>query len=439
MSTMPTIGLEIELCLIDLEGRPYHGLAEKVINELTANGETRVVYELADWHLEINLAAQAVTGKPFTAMYAEAEEVLTEISAVAAVYSGQVVLIGILPTVTPYDIGPEFVAPVERFRVLANALGEIWKEMLCTSVQPHHYFSGIGNVVPQHNLLVATAGPIMALIANAPIMFGDVRGHDVRKNAFMEAIGERVWVNGYLHDNMQPFRDAVERGPVVTRRDLEPSLLKARLGFIPRLSSLRLACGTNWPMIGRIVFDTFHQHKRAEVRYASAGPTLADTISFLELVGGLMANPKARRITESLTEDQAHANYEEACANGPSAMMHWPNPDGQGTTLQSPKVILIELLQLAREGWQRWLDDEEIDTYLQPLVKLAGQANPVTGSVWQRQRRAAYLSKGHLPHVATRLMLLDYAVQSANGLGKPVCEWDNPNFLPASRENIHAT
>src|SRR5580704_13212209 len=64
------IGLELELQLIDTDGKPAHGLAQIVLDELADLQETRVVAEIADWVLELNLSVQDLVGTPLSDMFA---------------------------------------------------------------------------------------------------------------------------------------------------------------------------------------------------------------------------------------------------------------------------------------------------------------------------------------------------------------------------------
>ncbi|HVQ45068.1 MAG TPA: hypothetical protein VMT30_09010 [Candidatus Saccharimonadia bacterium] len=452
LDAVPSVGLEIELHLVNEHGRPYFGLAPLILEQLRARSITNVVPELASCQLELNLTPQPLLGRGLTRMYQEAERLLDTIVELAAAEGAFVVLIGILPTMGADQLVPGHRSSGGRYAVLQKAL---WQDrepvsaelndpdgqryefcstsvdtlMPNSSVQPHFYFPGLGTIVPAHNLAVATAGPIMAVTANAPLPFGGASGQDLRHRLFHLAVGpERCRVNNYITDPNEPIRCATELPPILYRPDRERSLSKAQRGILPDLDSLALAVGTSWPIIDRIVADTRGRHLRHELRHLSSGPTLADIFAALVLVGGLMANPFAADYTGPL-EPHAEANFESACRHDANEPLIWPDASGRLDTRHAHDIVRHDLLPRTREGWMLWgVASDEVEQFLEPIARrVARGSQALTGAGWQLARRTHYLQGGHPAAEATRLMLLDYIEHSRGGLGHSVSYWPDPS------------
>ncbi|MFC7650183.1 hypothetical protein ACFQX6_64980 [Streptosporangium lutulentum] len=89
-----TIGAELELFLITPDGRPLPRNHEV----LTAADDDRLTLELGRFNIEINLTPMPIAGRPFSALLGEMRETIAMVDKAAATQGGQVVAIGILPS-----------------------------------------------------------------------------------------------------------------------------------------------------------------------------------------------------------------------------------------------------------------------------------------------------------------------------------------------------
>ena len=105
-----TIGAELELFLIDGAARPLpHNRAV-----CAATADPRVNVELNRCNLELNVTPAVLAGRPFTALGGELSLLVDRVADAAGDHGGRVALIGILPTLSPADLGPAMMTDVPR-------------------------------------------------------------------------------------------------------------------------------------------------------------------------------------------------------------------------------------------------------------------------------------------------------------------------------------
>jgi len=433
------IGLEMELQLVDTHGNPAHGMAQVILAELGKFDEHRIVAEIGDWVLELNLSVRQLIGTPLSDMYDEATELLNLIRGLACRHGVRVVLIGILPTAREHDIQLEHMAPVDRYQVINAALwrregarrvklhypdgspamvqfDSIMGEVACTSVQPHFFFPDLDRVTQMHNIILATAGPLGALFGNAPRPFGANGWKDARTHLFTEATLGRCYVGGYISDPFATIRDAAQSRPLV-RKPERP--------FSGRAQNLLLQVGTQWQMVDRIIPAPKDRRLRHEVRYCSSLPLL-DVMSFMAILGGVLANPRSVRLARLIPEHVAKANYDLACRDGVQVQYLWPGADDivRSTNLST---IIHELLSLAREGWELLgIDRTEVDRFLEPVQSRVGDSHVVvTGADWQVTRIQYYLDRRYEYWDAVARMIGDYAELCSRD-DRSISTWPHP-------------
>jgi gamma-glutamylcysteine synthetase len=446
----PNLGLEYELCLIRRDtGRPFHGLAKIIIDELTAQGETRVVHELASWLIELNLTARDLCGSPLSDLNDECQVLIRKVSDIAARHGGLVLAIGILPTAGPQDVQRCYLAPVDRYHVLVDSLGtyqpgttikltdadgavvsveitDILPEMICTSVQPHLYFPGLDNVAWMHNVVMATAGPLMAVFGNAPFALGLFGGKDARTQFFGASTNWRCYVEGFIHDAFGIVAQSLKFPALLCKKDQIPGWLTGLFGRFSQATSLALGIGTGWQMVDRTIHkDLDFRH---EIRYGSAGP-LADVMSFVAILGGLLANPASARLAELLGETNSITNYHLACQEGIEGEYQWADHTGNVETRSAAAIVRDVLIPYALIGWTSLGLRSEAERFLQPLIDRVNTGDPViTLADWQLLRVEAYRHQGLGHETAVGQMTVDYAHLFATG--RSVAYWPSPADVP---------
>jgi len=113
-----TIGAELELFLIDSAGRPLP--RNQAIRAAVA--DPRVTLELNRCNLELNASPALLAGRPFTALGGELNLLADRVADAARDHGGRIAVTGILPTLSPADLGPGAMTDVPRYRALNAGL-----------------------------------------------------------------------------------------------------------------------------------------------------------------------------------------------------------------------------------------------------------------------------------------------------------------------------
>ena len=121
-----TVGAELELFLVDGAARPLP--LNQAIRAAVA--DPRVTVELDRFNLELNASPALLAGPPFTALGGELNVLLDRVAGAAKDHAGRPVLIGILPTLSPADLGPGVLTDVPRYRALNSGLRRLRQDPL---------------------------------------------------------------------------------------------------------------------------------------------------------------------------------------------------------------------------------------------------------------------------------------------------------------------
>jgi gamma-glutamyl:cysteine ligase YbdK (ATP-grasp superfamily) len=408
-------GVELELALIDAQGRPAMVNTEVLDQIASADFQT----ELGLFNLEVNMAPHKLVGTVFSELAEELRTALLYADRVASTRGARTAMIGILPTLDAQHMVRENFSADDRYVLLndqlASVRGEdfqlridgpeplestfatILPEACCTSVQFHLQVTPEG-FAPAWNAAQAIAGPQVALGANSPFLFGRRLWHETRIALFEQAVdsrpaelaaqgvrprvwfGER-WIQGpaeLFRENLTFFTALLPR---VDGEDPEAALAQGR---VPHLPELRLHNGTVYRW-NRPVYDVARgkPHLRVENRVLPSGPTVLDVLANAAFYYGLV-----RALTESeapvwrrLSFAAARNNLHAAARDGIGAKLLWP---GRGQVAAS-ELVLGELLPLAASGLERWrIDPNERDLYLGIIEARARTRR--NGAVWQLQQ-----------------------------------------------------
>jgi gamma-glutamyl:cysteine ligase YbdK (ATP-grasp superfamily) len=447
----PTTGLEIELNLIDPECQPAMRNAEVLANLADPAFQT----ELGQFNLELNVAPRLIAGGGFGEYEQQVRAALQHADERAHKSDAQLVLIGILPTLTQAHTVLENLSSNPRYRLLneqiVNARGEdmeldirgverlraytdsIAPEAACTSVQFHL------QVAPEAfayywNAAQAVAGALLALGANSPYLFGRQLWAETRIALFEQAtdtrsdelkaqgVRPRVWFGErWITSIFDLFEENVRYfPPLLPIVEDEDPVAVLRAGGAPRLAELRLHNGTVYRW-NRPVYDVMNgrPHLRVENRVLPAGPTVVDVLANAAFYFGLVrASAEADRpVWTQLPFTAAEENFHTAARDGIRSMVWWPD---RGET-KVTELVRDVLLPLAYEGLDRFgVDPYQRDRLLGIIEGRCRTGR--NGAVWQTETvRHLERDRGLDRMSALREMLARYSVQlHAN---EPVHTW----------------
>jgi len=448
------VGQEIELNLVDTDGRPSMRNADV----LDAIADPAWSTEVGQFNLEINVQPRQLDGDAFDALEREVRASLNEADHKAGSVGSRLVMIGILPTLTEQDVNEGTMSANARYRVLNEqifaARGEdmrieidgaerllthadsITPEAACTSLQLHTQVSPDA-FASYWNAAQAIAGVQVAAGANSPFLFGRQLWAETRITLFEQAtdtrpqelkqqgVRPRVWFGDrWITSVFDLFEENIRYFPALLPicEDEDPmAVLEA--GGCPELAEMSLHNGTiyRWNRPIYAVVDG-KPHLRVENRVLPAGPSVADVIANAAFYYGLvrMLAEAERPVWTQLSFATAAENLHAAARQGLDAHLYWP---GLGE-VPAAELVLRRLLPLAHEGLARWgVAAAHADRLLGIIEQrcLTGR----TGAAWQVAMMNAYAERGTDRAEALRLMTQRYTEHMHDNL--PVHAWpDHP-------------
>ncbi|MDH5589583.1 MAG: hypothetical protein OEZ37_06010 [Gemmatimonadota bacterium] len=114
------IGAEQEMFLVNRGWRPA-----PVATEVLGRLEGPFTTELALFNLEANVEPRLLEGSCFSDMEARIRELVEQVRDAARASQAEVVLTGILPTLTKSDLSLDNITPMERYYALNDALARM--------------------------------------------------------------------------------------------------------------------------------------------------------------------------------------------------------------------------------------------------------------------------------------------------------------------------
>lgn len=447
----PTTGLEVELNLVDPYAEPAMRNAEILANLADPTFQT----ELGQFNLELNARPRLIEADGFADYEADLQASLARAGDRAAKADAAIILIGILPTLTPQHLVFNNISTNGRYRVLNEqivaARGEdirldirgverlqtytdsIAPEAGCTSVQFHLQVSP-DNFANYWNASQAIAAVQVALGANAPYFYSKQLWAETRIVLFEQAtdtrpdelkaqgVRPRVWFGErWITSIFDLFEENVRYFPPLLPicADEDPVEVLQN-GGVPELSELRLHNGTVYRW-NRPVYDIMHgrPHLRVENRVLPAGPTVVDMLANAAFYFGLARDlaEAERPVWSQLTFAAAEDNFHQAARRGLAAQLHWP----QLGDIPVTDLVLDVLLPRAYAGLDRFgVAPAQRDRLLGIIEQRCrtGRNGAVwqTESVWKAEREQGLARPDALHH-----MLQRYAeLQRSN---EPVHTW----------------
>jgi gamma-glutamyl:cysteine ligase YbdK (ATP-grasp superfamily) len=445
------IGLELELDLLDTRGRPRMANEQVLARIASRDFQT----ELGQFNIEVNVAPHQLVGTVFSDLAEELRTALFYADRKAGEVDARIIMIGILPTLTPAHMARENFSRNDRYTLLNDQLsstrGEdfhlvvdgvetldvrspsILPEACCTSVQFHLQVTPEG-FAPVWNAAQAIAGVQVALGANSPFLFGRQLWRETRTTLFEQATDSRTaelaaagvrprvwfgerWIRGPLElfeENARYFSTLL---PLVSEEDPRRVLAD---GGIPHLPQLRLHNGTVYRW-NRPVYDVARgkPHLRVENRVLPAGPTVTDVLANAAFYYGLVRSLAQADdpVWNHLTFGDARANFHAAAHDGIQARLRWPGHTG---LISVRDLVTHELLPLAAEGLDRWhVDPRERDQYLGVIEGRVRTGR--NGASWQVDMLRKLIAGGRSRDDALAALTLRYA--DLTRIGDPVHTW----------------
>lgn len=442
------IGVEQEMFLVDTAWRPAP-ISKEVIERLN---DPEVTTELAKFNLELNTKPLVLGGSCLRELEATLNRNVSKIRRAAAELDCQVLLAGVLPTLTPSDLGLENMTENPRYFALNEALtrlrGRAYElriqgtdELLISSpsVMPEacntsfqvHFQTGAEEFARLYNVAQAATAPVLAAATNSPMLFGKRLWRETRIAVFQQSVDTRStsqqersprvsfgrrWVK---ESALELFQEDISRFRVLLGTPIDEDPFEAlEAGRVPQLQALRLHNGTvyRWNRCCYGISDG-KPHLRIENRALPSGPTIVDEIANAAFWFGLMAGTieEYEDITLLMEFDDAQANFLNAARYGLGAQLTWVG----GKALPARTLLKQQLLPLAREGLAHvGIDSVDIDRYIGIIDERVDSGR--TGSQWVLQ---SLKTMGELGTRFERLCAITAGAVKRQIGGKPSVEW----------------
>ncbi len=445
-------GAEQELFLVDRGWRPAP-VATQVLERLPQNGPFAT--ELGRFNLEINLDPRVLSGDCFSRMERDIEHRIEEVRSAAAEDRAEVVLTGILPTLSKSHLTLDNITPMPRYYALNDAMNRmregtayrlrivgtddliiqhdsVMLEACNTSAQFHLQVDD-REFATLYNAAQAVTGPVLAACVNSPLLFGrrlwaetrialfqqslDTR----RSNVHMREVRPRVrfgesWVRESVtelfEDDIAHFRVLIAADPG------EDPFQVLDAGGVPHLKALQLHNGTvyrwNRPCYG---VGNGKPHLRIECRVLPSGPTVLDEVANAAFWTGAVIGLARQEgdISKKLPFDVVKTNFIAAARLGLGAGFTWLD----GEPISAPRLATESLLPMARAGLEVLeIDPGDADRYLSVVEERI--ARRCTGSSWTIRS----LSQMQESTAGQKMAALTAAMVKRQQAGSPVHEWE---------------
>ncbi len=445
-------GMEQEVFFVDSSWRPAP-IADAVLGRLD---DPRFTTELAQFNAEINLDPLVLEGAALSSMQTQLEELLIVLREAARAEDGDLVLTGILPSLTKSDLSLENITPRPRYHALNEAVvrmrngplrlliegtdelhiehESVMLEACNTSLQVHLQVSA-EEFPCYYNIAQAIAGPVLASAVNSPLLFGKRLWNETRIALFQQSVDTRVasphlrelsprvrfgekWMERSV---VEAFQEDVARFRVLLASEVgEDPFDILKRGSVPELKALQLHNSTvyrwNRPCYG-VRNDV--PHLRIECRALPAGPSTLDEMANAAFWIGLMlgANEHCGDVTRQLDFDDAKANFLAAARHGLRAVFTWVD----GKSHRARDLILDRLIPFSRDGLtSAGIDSADIERYLDVVHNRV--LSEQTGARWFLESVANM--KGGDSKAGERMLALTAATAQRQRSGEPGHKWE---------------
>lgn len=406
-----TIGLELELNLVDADGQPKL-CNEVVLSELTDEYQS----EIGAYNLELNHPPLSIHGRGLEELHEGLEQRLGAVREAAEKHDAQVAMIGTLPTMTTDFLrDPAWMTKENRYKALSNSIMEsrgelaridvarqetysqefedIAPESTCTSIQLHLQVAP-DKFAAAWNASQAIAGVQAALSANSPLFAGHKVWHESRIPVFKQAIDTRTpelihqgvrprvwfgerWITSafdLFEENVRYFSPL----PPESRSDAGTPIITDGK---PALHYLNLHNGTIWRW-NRPIYDpnTELSHIRVENRLLPAGPSVVDIAADAAFYYGLVKYlvGQTRPVWSRLSFEEATENFFAGARDGLYAQMTWPTLG----RISASELVSGHLLPKAAAGLEQLGVAEDVASEYLGVIEGRARSHQ-NGATWQ--------------------------------------------------------
>ncbi|TNE37340.1 MAG: glutamate--cysteine ligase [Alphaproteobacteria bacterium] len=425
-------GLELEAWLVDPEGHP----APRNKEFLSALNNPLVVPELSKFNIEFNTAPQALNANALSQMETDLQHTWDLASARADSLGLGIVMIGILPAIRESDLTMANMSGWQRYKALneqifamregkpinlkiegreklATTHYDVMLEAGATSFQVHLKVNQ-RSAARYYNASKLVSGPLVAVAANSPYLFGRDLWDETRIPLFEQAISVDEWDYAERVTFGVRYLDKCLSEVFVANRQRYPALLPRNSEDAPeKLAHLKLHNGTIWrwnrALLGNEPDGT--PHLRIEHRTLPAGPTIQDCMANAAFYFGLveMLAHEVEPPEHDIPFRHCRNNFYACAKTGLQADLVWRG----GKRVKARALILEELVPLAREGLTRLeISPDDIERYLGIIEARARTGR--TGANWQRAWVETH---------SRDMSELTLAYQDRQNCGLPVHEW----------------
>ncbi|MBF0470724.1 MAG: glutamate--cysteine ligase [Gammaproteobacteria bacterium] len=439
-----SIGFELEGWLISPRGEPTP-LNQHFLQQVR---QLDCTPELSRFNIEINSPPIPPSPRLLTELQQQLEQRWSLCQETAGRLGVGLIMIGTLPTLRTEMLTLETMSQPGRYHALNRELmrlrrgapfqfhlhGEeqlsfyhpdVMLEAATTSLQIHLQTPfALGSAT--YNALLLASGPVVAVAANSPLLFGRRLWQESRIPLFEQAVA----VGGLKDGGVSPmgrvtFGSGFVRSSVyelfVENREHYLPLLPAELAPDPqKMEHLSLHNGTIWrwnrPIIG--FASNGQPHLRFEHRTLPAGPTPVDSVANIAFLLGLVAALTAKLVRGEvlLSFAQARDNFYGAARLGLDAHLQW-----QGGEQGRAGDLLPRLLPLAADGLRRMgLLEADIATYLDIIA--ARIATGQNGANWQLRQLTRIEQRQRDPQQAGSELVQRYFQWQESG--QAVHQWE---------------
>ena len=447
--SLPTIGFELEVCLVDNQGEP--ACVNEAFLYALKNSPifSQVSLELAQFNLELNSLVFTLTTHALQDLENEFTRLWSACQVIAKELNCKLLMIGCLPSLQEAHLKLSNMSPMTRYaalneQVLRSRKGraieldiqgsetlksihqDVMLEAVATSFQLHIQMP-FSRSARYYNAAIILSAPIVAVSANSPFLFGKALWCETRIPIFEQAVSvggfdgavfgpiKRVsFGSAYAKKSLlECFEENNEHYPI-----LLPEIFSTETDDLAHLS---LHNGTVWRWNRPLVApenslseehgNKREYHIRLEHRVISAGPTIVDSIANAALFyGAVTAMANQYDIAEQqLPFVQAKENFYLAAKQGLKGKVTWLS--GQSMPLKA--LILDYILPMARNGLsQSGIARQDIDYYLGIIEQRTKSGQ--NGANWQRR----YVEK-----YGKDMQALTLAYEKNQQSGLPVHEW----------------
>ncbi len=453
-----TIGTELELFLIDRQGRPLR-VSRQVVE---ATGTPLVTPEMGAFDIELSTPPVLLSGTPFSELREHMELALQIIRQGAARFGARIVPISILPTFRRDDFDANAITDLPRYRALAAGLNRLRKtpfricidgdeplalmsadvamEAANTAFQVHLRVTP-GEFARVFNAAMLMTAPVLAAAGNSPTFLGHRLWHETRVALFKQAGDDRTpeeaasfrrppriaFGTGWVREGAaELFMESVAlHEPILPVCGQEDAIACVDAGGLPKLDELRLHHGTVWNWNRPVYEPAGGGHLRVELRAMPSGPSVDDMLANAAfLLGGILAlAPRMDEILPAFPFALAERNFYRAAQLGLDAQLLWPAHPFAPPEPVLAKDLLLSLMPLVSEGLAKaGVATNEARHFLEVFGERVRSG--ITGATWQRRTLAALEERSFDRDVALREMLEHYVAGFESR--QPISAWPTP-------------